>query len=188
MFIVLSGVSSSGKNTVIEALINKREDLKPLEYSSGTTRAKRASDERFKSYIYLTKEEFQKKIDNGEFYEYELVHDNYYGMFLSKLEEVVEDKDFDYIRDIDVKGNVSLKKFFDGKCPMLSIFLDAPDEVLRERLTLRGDSPEEIEKRLKRSELERSYKRNYDLVLENIDLEKTVNTINKFIDNFKNGI
>ena len=182
MFIVLSGVSSSGKNTVMEALIDKRKNLRILERSSGTTRPPRESDARFNTYVYLSREEFEKGIKEGKFYEYELVHDNYYGMFKSKLQEVKEDKNFDYIRDIDVKGNVNLKKFFDQNCPMISIFLDAPDEVLRERLLRRGDSPADIEKRLSRSELERSYKHNYDLVIENIDLEKTVEKISEFID------
>lgn len=185
MFIVFSGVSSSGKNTIMEALMNKRKNLKILEFSSGTTRAKRDSDSRFNTYIYLTKEEFQKKINDGEFYEYELVHDNYYGMFNKALEKVVTDKEFDYMRDIDVKGNVNLKNYFVGKCPMISIFIDAPNDVLRERLIKRGDKLEDIEKRLSRSELERSYKSNYDLVIENIDLDKTVDAISEFIDNFK---
>ena len=186
MFIVLSGVSSSGKNTVMEALMKKRENLKILELSSGTTRLKRESDGRFNTYVYLSKEEFEKGIKQGRFFEYEIVHGNYYGTLLSRLEDVVADKNCDYMRDIDVKGNVNLKKFFEGKCPMLSIFLDAPDHVLRERLRLRGDSPQDIEKRLSRSTLERSYKTNYDLVIENIDLDKTVETINEFIDKYKN--
>ena len=185
MFIVLSGVSSSGKNTVMEALMKKRDDLKILQLSSATTRAKRESDSKFNTYVYFTKEEFEEGIKRGLFFEYELVHENYYGMFLSRLEDVVNDKQFDYMRDIDVKGNVSLKKFFKDKCPMVSIFLDAPDEVLKQRLLLRGDDLEDIERRLSRSELERSYKSNYDLVIDNIDLQKTVEAISDFIDQYK---
>ena len=185
MFIVLSGVSSSGKNTVMEALMKIRKDLKILEFSSGTTRPKRDSDSRFNTYIYMSKEDFEKGIEEGKFFEYENVHGNYYGMFKERLEKVVADKECDYMRDIDVKGNVNLKKFFQGRSPMISIFLDAPDDILRERLRLRGDSLEDIEKRLSRSEMERSYKGNYDLVVENIDLNKTVKTINDFIESFK---
>ena len=185
MFIVLSGVSSSGKNTIMEELVKKRKNLRILENSSGTTRAKRGSDSRFNTYVFMTKEQFDKELEKGTFFEHELVHGNYYGTILSRLEDVVVDKQFDYIRDIEVKGVVNLKKYFKGKCPMLSIFIDAPDDVLRERLRLRGDAPENIEKRLSRSGLERSYKHNYDLVIENIDLDKTVETISNFIDNHK---
>ena len=69
---------------------------------------------------------------------------------------------------------------------MVSIFLDAPDDVLKQRLILRGESQEQIDKRLSRSELERSFKKYYDLVIENIDLEKTLNTIVDFLDNERN--
>ena len=63
-----------------------------------------------------------------------------------------------------------------------SIFIDAPNDVLRERLIKRGDKPEDIELRLSRSEMERSYKHHYDIVIENIDLEKTLQTLENFID------
>lgn len=184
MFIVLSGVSSSGKNTIMNELIKKRKNLKVLNLSSGTTRAPRPTDSENNTYLFLSKEEFEKGIKEGKFFEYELVHGNYYGLILERLKLAKYDKENDYIRDIDVKGNLSLKKFFDRN-EMISIFIDAPDEILRERLKNRGDSEEDIEKRLSRGEFERSYKNHYDLVIENIDLEKTVNLICDFIDNFK---
>lgn len=183
MFIVVSGVSSCGKNTVINELINRRNDLKVLTKSSGTSRPPRESDSQFNTYVYFTDSEFEKGIEEGKFFEHELVHGHYYGLIKSRLEEVLRDKKNDYIRDIDVKGTVNLKKFF--KDNMISIFLDAPDEVLRARLIARGDAPEDIEKRLSRGELERSYKVHYDLCIDNIDLEKTVQTILEFLDNRK---
>lgn len=182
MFVVVSGISGSGKNTVMKSLMAERKNLKVLEKSSGTTRAPRESDREYNTYVYLSKEEFEEKIKNGEFYEYEDVHGNYYGTFLNRLEYVVENQDYDFMRDIDVKGNISLKKFFKDRCPVLSIFLDVPDEVIRERLKQRGDKAEDIEKRISRGNLERSYKNHYDLVIENIDLEKTIKTINEYID------
>ena len=65
---------------------------------------------------------------------------------------------------------------------MVSIFLDAPDEVLRERLLSRGESSERIDVRLSRGEFERSYKDRYDLVIENTDLTKTLDIICEFLD------
>ena len=65
---------------------------------------------------------------------------------------------------------------------MVTIFLDAPDDVLAERLRARGESPEKIALRLSRGGLERSYKDKYDLVIENIDLNTTLQIINDFID------
>lgn len=183
MFIAISGISASGKNTVIKNLIKSRKNLKVLKRSSCTTRPKRKTDEEFETYLYLTKEEFEQGIKDGIFIEHELVHDNYYGMLKSSFLDVIDDKSNDYIRDIDVKGEHSLKNYLNGKVKMLSIFLDAPDDVLEKRLKDRGDSLEQIEKRLSRKELERSYKQNFDIVIDNIDLDETIKAINKFLDN-----
>ena len=68
---------------------------------------------------------------------------------------------------------------------MLSIFIDVPEDLLRQRLAKRGDNPDDIEKRISRGAYERSRKADYDLVIDNIDLEKTVQTISDFIDNSK---
>ena len=183
MFIVISGVSSSGKNTVINELIKRRDNLKILERSSGTTRQPRERDKIFNTYVYFTQDEFKAGVEKGLFFEHEEVHGQFYGLILKELEKAIEDKKNYYIRDVDVKGVVNLKKKFADN--MLSIFLDAPDEGLRERLKNRGDSPEDIEKRLSRGALERSYKEKYDVAIENIDLDKTVEKILDFIDKVK---
>ena len=183
MFIVFSGISSSGKNTIMKQLVERRKTLRVLEHSSGTTREPRISDSDFNTYVFMSEDEFKEGIKQGKFFEYEIVHGHYYGLILEKLKLVAEDEDFDYIRDVEVKGNLSLKKFFGDN--MISIFIDAPDEVLKERLINRGEKPEEIELRMSRSELERSYKKNYDFVIENVDLENSVNEILKFLDGVK---
>lgn len=188
MFIVVSGISGSGKNTVMNRLLTERENLRVLENSTGTTRTPRPSDEENKTYVFMSKEEFEDGIENGTFFEYENVHGNYYGTLKSRLEYVVENPKFDFMRDIDVKGNRNLKKFFAGKCPMVSIFLDAPDDEIRKRLIARGETLEEVEKRLSRGALERSFKGDYDLVIENTDFEKTIETINNFLDETKKSL
>lgn len=183
MFIVISGISACGKNTVMNRLLLQRKNLKVLEKSTGTTRQPRPSDSENNTYVFMSKEDFEQGIKEGKFFEYENVHDNYYGTLVERLQYVVDNQEFDFIRDIDVKGNRNLKKFFKDKCPMVSIFLDAPNEVLRQRLIARGDKMEDIEKRLSRGGLERSFKGDYDLVIDNIDIEKTLMTINDFLDN-----
>ncbi len=185
MFIVLSGISASGKNTVMNRLLKERENLRILKNSTGTTRTPRPSDSENNTYVFMSKEDFEKGIENGIFYEYENVHGNYYGTLISRLQHVVDNPELDFMRDIDVKGNRNLKKFFEGKCPMVSIFLDAPDEVIRHRLLERGDNPDDIEKRLSRGQFERSYKDDYDIVIDNIDIEKTIRIINEFLEEKK---
>lgn len=110
MFIALSGISASGKNTVMQNLIERRKNLKVLQKSSCTTRKPRNTDKDFQTYVYLTKEEFEKGIKDDIFIEHELVHDNYYGTLKSAFNQVIDDKENDYMRDIDVKGTVNIKK------------------------------------------------------------------------------
>lgn len=184
MFIVFSGPSGCGKNTIINELQKRRKNFFVLTKSTGTTRAPRESDKENDTYVYLTKEEFEQGIKDGIFYEYENVHGNYYGTFLERLEFAAQSEN-EYVRDIDVNGNTSLKKFFAGKCKMLSIFIDVPEDLLRQRLAKRGDNPDDIEKRISRGAYERSRKADYDLVIDNIDLETTVQAISDFIDNSK---
>ena len=182
MFIAISGLSGSGKNTVIKRLSQMRPNLKVLTHSTCTTRPPRESDGEFQTYVYMTEEDFRKGIEENHFIEHEIVHGYYYGTLKSAFEKVIEDSENDYIKDIDVKGAINLKKYLEKKTKMKTIFLDAPDKILEERLRLRGESEERIKTRLSRGELERQYKNNYDLVIENIDLELTLNAINEFLN------
>ena len=179
MLIVISGVSGSGKNTVIEKLMKKKKNLKI--FSSAITRAPREGEHEKGFYIFLTKQEFEEKIKNNEFFEFELVHGTYRGILKNELEKVEKDNCNNYIRDIDVKGNRKLRKYF-SKGQIISIFLEVDDDELRNRLKKRGESDEEINLRLSRAPLEREYKSDYDYIIENKDLEETVNKISDIID------
>ena len=182
MFIAFSGLSGSGKDTIMKSLIQRRTDLKILTHSTATTRSPREDDKSTDTYIYLSQQQFEKGITDGIFIEYEIVHGNYYGTLKEAFEKVVLDKSTHYMRDIDVKGVQNFKKFFDGKTKIISIFLDVPNDILIQRLKKRGESDEQIEKRLSRGEFERSYKDCYDLVVENINLDEAVKKISEFID------
>lgn len=182
MFIIFSGVSASGKNTVMNRLCKERDNIKKLEYSSGTTRPPRETDKEDKTYLFFSEDEFKKGIESGKFFEHEEVHGNYYGILNSALARVIENQDTHFMRDIDVHGHQRIRKYFKGKCPVVSIFLDAPDDVLKERLLSRGESPDRVAVRLKRGQMEREFKGEYDLVIQNNDIEKTVKEVLKLID------
>lgn len=182
MLILLSGVSGVGKNTVIARLLKMRKNL--CFMLSGTTRTRRNS-EKDANYIYMTKEEFARREKNGDFFETQQVHGNMYGILKDSLLKASEDREKDYIKDIDVYGNKKVRDFLKGKAKVLSIFLDAPDDVLVERLRGRGEEEERIKVRLSRAEEERAHKKDYDAVIENIDLEKTIKTILELIEKNK---
>lgn len=181
MLIIVSGSAGVGKNTVITSLLERHSNIKLLK--TCTTRPPRSTDEAMHSpYIYLTREDFEDKIKNGELFEHEEIHKNFYGMLKSSLDAVATD-DCHYIKDIGVLGQKNIKDALKGKAKVLSIFLTAPKEELIKRLKLRGDH--DIDLRISRMEFELSYVKNYDAVIENINLEKTIKEVEKLIKKFE---
>ncbi len=182
MFIIVSGSAGVGKNTVITALMEKHNNIKLLK--SCTTRAPRNTDQSMHSpYIYLSRDQFEEKIKNGELFEYEEIHHNFYGLLNSSINAIAQDKDNHYIKDVGVLGQKKIKDTLKGKAKVLSVFLTAPKEELIKRLTARGDH--DIDLRISRMEFEMSYAKNYDVVIENINLGKTIKEIEKYIKKFE---
>lgn len=176
MLTILIGPSGVGKNSVMGLIKKRHPGLKAMK--TATTRKKRRCENG--SYIFLSEKEFKEKVKNGEFFEYENVHANImYGTLLATLEEVKTSKQ-NFIKDIDVHGAIKIQKYL-GRKICKTIFLDAPDEVLYTRLKNRGESEEMIKIRMSRYEMERKLKKHFDFIVENIDLEKTVKSIEDFI-------
>lgn len=98
MLVILSGVAGAGKDTVRNELMKVVENSTSIP--SYTTRAPRADDIPGVTYNFITKEEFEKKIDDGELYEYDIHHANYYGTSKKILNEKA--KTSIVIKDIDV--------------------------------------------------------------------------------------
>lgn len=176
MLIIMVGPSGVGKNAVIDLL--KKRNPKLCSMKTVTTRKKRKVETG--PYIFVSEKEFADKIKNGEFFEYENVHANImYGTLLATLEEVKTSKQ-NFIKDIDVHGAIKIQKYL-GRKICKTIFLDAPDDVLYTRLKNRGESEEMIKIRMSRYEMERKLKKHFDFIVENIDLEKTVKSVEDFI-------
>ena len=172
MLIILSGSSGSGKNTIINEIIKNKPHIKILK--SCTSRTRR--DEKENNYHYLSPALFKEKVEKGEFFEFEEVHKGiYYGVLKKSLKDA-KSKDI-YIKDIDVNGSMKLKKEL-GKHVKL-VYLDVPKEILRERIIKRGETKESADLRLSRYDYERSFKDKYDLIIENKELDETVEIIIK---------
>ena len=77
--------------------------------------------------------DYYTKIKNGELFEHEEIHQNFYGMLNSSLEEVAV-SDNHFIKDVGVLGQKSIKEALKNKAVTLSIFLTAPKEELIKRL------------------------------------------------------
>ena len=173
---VLSGVSGAGKDTIKKELIKRMENIETLP--SITSRKPRIGEEEGVQYHFISKEEFEKRIKNDEFYEYDLHHENYYGTSRKIMHEKINNGKI-IVKDIEVNGTENLLKILKDETKIITIFLKVEKEELRRRLISRGDnlSEEELELRLKRLEYEESKIKLYDYVIKNDDLEKTVQII-----------
>ena len=175
--IIVSGPSGSGKSTVTK-LVRDRLNI-PLSISA-TTRKPRVGEIDGKDYFFLTKETFEQKIQNDEFYEYANVHGNYYGT----LKEIVENNlnnGLNIILEIDVQGALIAKE--KKKDAILVFFRTRDMETLETRLRNRKtDTEEVIQLRLKNAKKELEYEPKYDYTIINDDIEKSCEELIKIIN------
>ena len=166
--LIISGPSGCGKSTLLKEVY---KDIDDYYFSiSTTTRAPRIGEVNGIDYFFVTKEEFEKDINNGDFLEYAKVHDNYYGTSLKPIKKALDESKL-VIFDIDVQGHEIVISKLDAITT--SVFITTPSlEVLETRLNSRNtDSTEIIEKRIKNAKGEVEYFQDYDYLIINDDLQ-----------------
>ena len=169
VLLAVSGPSGVGKGTMVKTIISRRADV--VESVSCTTRAPREGEIDGKHYFFLSKEEFERRIAEDDFLEYDEHFGNYYGTPKSFVREALKTKSV--IMEIDVVGALNAKKTF-PECVLVMV-VPPSVEVLRARLKGRGsETDEQIEKRLARMNYELSHKDQYDYIIVNDDLEKAI--------------
>lgn len=168
--IIITAPSGSGKTSIARYLL---EQFPSLEFSiSATTRDPRGEEQHGKEYYFLTQQDFEKKIEEGAFLEWEMVYKGkYYGTLKSEIDRMWNEGKTPLL-DIDVHGAMHVQKMFPGKC--LSLFIEAPSfEVLKSRLIARGtETPESLEARLNKAAHEKQYKESFNAIIVNDELEK----------------
>lgn len=175
--VVVSGPSGVGKGTIVKTLVKRREDV--VESVSCTTRAPREGERHGREYFFLSKEEFLKRVDEGDFLEYDEHFGNYYGTPKSFVKEMLESKSV--ILEIDVVGALNAKKAFPD-CKLVMIVPPSLEELKRRLIGRNSETDEEIEKRLSRLEYELSKKDEYDFVIVNDDLEEAIKALSDIVD------
>ena len=105
VLMVVSGPSGVGKGTLVKTMIKRREDV--VESVSCTTRAPREGEVNGREYFFLSKEEFARRIEEGDFLEYDEHFGNYYGTPKSFVKETLKTKSV--IMEIDVVGGFLAK-------------------------------------------------------------------------------
>ena len=182
MFVIISGVSGAGKDTIKKELINRMSNVESMP--SYTSRPKREGDIEGKTYKFVSKEKFEEMIKNDEFYEYDIHHNNYYGTSKKILNKKINQGKI-IVKDIDVNGTENLINLLGNDTKIVTIFLRVPKEELRRRLEERDgkNCPREIVLRLNRFDYEESKISLYDYVIKNNNLEKTVQIIITILEN-----
>lgn len=162
---VISSPAGGGKTTITNLLLEEIPFLRKI--TTYTTRQKRKNEIDGVDYVFLKKEEFEKLISENAFLEYALVHGNYYGTPKKDVFDLLE-KGFDVILVIDVQGMKQVKQIYPD---VITIFILPPsiDELIN-RMKIRGESEEEIQKRLKTAEKEIPYWKEYDYLVINDNL------------------
>ena len=182
--IIITAPSGAGKTSITRYLLNKHPQL-TFSVSAATRQARR-DETNGVDYYFITLDEFQEKIKNNEFIEWEMVYEGkYYGTLRSELERIWSEGKTP-ILDIDVKGAIHVQQQFPQTS--LSIFVLPPSlEELKKRLKMRGtESLESIAVRLNKATYELSFSHSFNKVIINDKLEEacaeTEAAIRDFID------
>lgn len=175
--VVLSGPSGVGKSSFVELLLSAGLDLR---YSvSATTRARRSDEVEGEDYFYLSREEFRRRVDAGEFVEWAEVHGEFYGTLRSETDRWLQGGR-NVLLDIDVQGGRAVRHAYpDG----VFIFVLPPSlRSLEARLRGRGtDSEERIRLRLENARREIDLVSEYGYAVVNDDLQTAYRQIASII-------
>ncbi len=176
--LVVSGPSGVGKGTIVKSIIAKREDV--VESVSCTTRPPRAGEKEGEHYFFLTRNEFERRIVENGFLEFDEHFGNIYGTPRFFVEQTLA-QGKSVVLEIDVEGALGVKERYPES--VLVMIVPPSIEELKKRLKGRGtESEEEINRRLARIEYELSKQQAYDFVVVNDDLEKAIYEVEKIIE------
>ena len=175
--IIITGPSGVGKGTVVKNILKKDKNI--WISISATTRKPREGEEHGKDYYFLTKEKFKEMISNEMFLEWAEFAGNYYGTPINIINEKIQ-SGYKVILEIEVEGACQVRDKFPNT---ISIFLLPPNKKeLEKRIRDRGtDDEKSILQRLERADFEISSSKDFDYVLKNYEIDKTVDEIFKII-------
>ena len=167
---VISGPSGVGKNTILNQIIMRCENVR---YSiSATSRAMRPGEVDGESYYFLTREQFEQMIEKGELLEHAEYVGNYYGTPLKPIQDAMS-QGVDIVMDVEVIGALKIKE----KVPdAVLVFVTAPSfEEIERRLLGRGDVPQDaMHDRLERARWEYHQAEKYDYTVLNDTVENAI--------------
>ncbi len=169
LLLVISGPSGAGKGTVCDAY-KKNCGNDVWNSVSMTTRAPRAGEVEGESYFFVTREEFQLKIENDEFLEFAEVYGNFYGTPRAEVEKKLAEGS-DVILEIDIQGALNVQE---NTSEGIFIFILPPSmNELKKRIIGRGsETPESLLTRFKSAYNEINYVSKYNYAITNHTVEQ----------------
>ena len=176
--IIISGTTCAGKDTVVKKLLEKNNNI--TKSTSYTSRPIRPGEVNGTNYYFVTKEEFEKKIENDDFLEYACVqYGSYYGTPKKEVIDILNTGK-DVILVIDVQGAQIIKEKFPET---LLIFILAPSmkEIKKRLLSRNTETKEQIIERFKTAYNEINEVNKYNYVVVNDDLDECVEKVNSII-------
>ncbi len=176
MLFVLSAPSGAGKTTVADRLLKTCPKVKRI--ITATTRPQREGEVHGVDYIFMDREDFERKIEEGYFLEHAKVYGNYYG---TPKDQVLknEEEGVDSLLVIDVQGASKVKEVYPES---VLIFLMPPSlEELRRRLLGRGYGRENLQQRLQKAEEEIACAKHFDYIVVNEFIDRTVEALHTII-------
>ncbi len=170
--IIITAPSGAGKTSITKQLM---KHFPQLAFSiSAATRVKRKHEQNGVDYHFMSVEEFQQKIHENAFMEWEMVYEgNYYGTLKSEMERIWSNGQVPVL-DIDVKGAIHVQDLYPKQ--ILTIFIEPPSiEELKRRLESRGtETADSLQARISKASYEISFKHSFQHVIVNDDLPKAV--------------
>jgi guanylate kinase len=169
--VIIAAPSGAGKTSVTRYLLNHLPDQLAFSISCAT-RPSRNNEKDKLDYYFISVDEFKKRIEQGDFVEWEMVYEGkYYGTLKSELERIWSVHKSPLL-DVDVNGGVNVRQIYPDNS--LSLFIEPPSmDELERRLRSRGtESEESLKARIAKASFELTYKNQFDKVIINDNLDR----------------
>lgn len=177
---IISAPSGAGKTTIVRAVLDRFADM--LYSISYTTRKPRNGEQDGIDYNFISRDDFKKRIDGGEWAEWAEVHGNHYGTSAEYLDNGLA-SGRNILLDIDIQGTIQILERYPDS---ITIFIMPPSlETLGKRLELRGtDSKADIARRLVNAEKEMAKKDLYRHIVVNDQLSEAIEKLISIIEKY----